>query len=73
MRCENIKHAFTIANAAAGGDLDAENCLLACVMLGGILIEDAFFIRPADRPAGKASSDFLHVLLRVAAVDTKRM
>src|SRR5262245_5824555 len=73
MRSENIEHPLAIANAAAGGYLHSKDGLLTVVMLRRVVVEDAFFVRLADRPTRKAAGDLLHVLLCVAAIDAKRV
>ena len=71
MRGEDFQHFFAVLDAAVGGDDVAEDDLRAVVVTAGHELEFAGL--RVDAPAGEAAGDFLHVLLRVAAVDAERV
>src|SRR5258708_28883571 len=73
MRGQDIRYGSALPDAAACGYFDSKNLFRAVVVLSRIVKENAFFVWLAYRPAGKAASDLLDILLRVSAVNTERV
>ena len=68
---DDVEHFLAFLDAAAGRELLPEDRLLARVV--DRRIEDELAGLPVERPSGERARDFLHVLLRVAAVDAERV
>ena len=73
MRGQDVEHFLAIVLAAAGLDLVSEHDLLAVVVHARLELEAAALPRVRNRPTRERARHFLHVLLRVAAVDAKRV
>ena len=70
---EDVEHLLAVALTAARLDRVAEHQLRAGVVHARLEDEPAAEARILDRPAGQGPRDFLHVLLRVAAVHAERV
>src|SRR5579884_3910579 len=70
---QNIEHLLAVFAAAAGRNGYAEHRFLAFVVYAIVIKESAALIRSTNGPAGEATRDFNDVLLRVAAVYSKRV
>ena len=68
---QNVEHLFTITDAAARGYLYAEDGLLAVVVHSRVVERQALYLRFLNGPARQAAGNLLHVLLRIAAIDTE--
>src|SRR6185503_7264510 len=68
---DDIEHALTFVLTVTGREFLPENHLLAGVV--NVRVEDELAALPLERPSGQGTRDFLHVLLRVAAVDAERV
>ena len=73
MSGQNIEDLFTVLDAAIRLDAVTEHCLLARIVQARIELEPGALARTLDRPAGERARDLSNVLLRVAAVDAKRV
>ena len=69
---QQVEHFVAFLDTAADREALAENHLVLRVMQLGAEHEFAPELH-CDRPAGERAGDFLHVLLRVAAIDAERM
>jgi hypothetical protein len=69
----NRRASFNETNPAPRRDTGTEHDLFALVVNARLETEARFAARLANRPAGKTARDFVHVLLRVAAVDPQSM
>ena len=70
---EQVEDGVAVALAAARLDALAQHDLLAIVVPARIEVESAAEPRVGDRPARERPRNFLHILLRVAAVDAERV
>src|SRR4030095_1714782 len=70
MRRHEVEDLFAVLDSAAGLDLVAEHDLVAGIVERGNKAERAVAI---DRPPGERARDLDDVLLRVAAIYTKRV
>ncbi len=68
---QDIDDLKAVVDAAAGGDGDAEDVLLALIVLAFVEDETAAALGLRDGPAGEAARDFGDVLLGVAAIDAE--
>ena len=73
MTREDVEHLFAVLDPAAGGQRMAQHHLRVRVVLVAAKDECHWLVRPVDRPSGQRTRDFLHVLLRIAAVHPERV
>ena len=73
MARDDIEHVFTIFDSAIASELVTEDDLFTGIVHLGTEDEPASSRRRPNRPAGQRTCDIDHVLLRVSAVDTKRV
>src|SRR5262245_23480772 len=73
MRRENVEDSLAIRDATAGKNLVTEDNFLTVIMQSGPIQKQSLLVRLLNGPAAEASRYFLHILLRVSAVDSERM
>src|SRR5438874_10686266 len=73
MRCQYIQHPLAVSDTTAGQNFVTEHEFLAVVMQSGAIKKQTLLVWLLDGPSRKAARDFLHVLLRVAAVNAERV
>src|SRR5438270_9645325 len=70
---ENIEYVLAVLHSAPCGQRVPKDNLLTRVMLLRTKDESAAELRCFDAPSGESPRDFLHVLLRVSAVNAERV
>src|SRR5437667_12684725 len=70
---QKVEDLQSIVHSAARRNPVAQDRFLTGIVNPWLEIELRCALRPSNGPAGEATRDFLHVFLRVTAVDAKRV
>src|SRR5579875_1090101 len=73
MMCQQVEHLKPVFHASARRELVAKDYLWVVVMHSGVEIEFRLLSRPTDCPTRQTACNLNDVLLRIAAVDAKRV